>query len=117
MRRGEATMISSATLLGVTLAAGMALLVFALTSTTGLRIDSPSCLPSVLETPRGLLVYNSCDYNVSVAFIPRAVYTIITNRGEVNATSYTLASGETILVVGNVKAVEVNGFLVSVEKR
>ncbi|WP_048191852.1 hypothetical protein [Pyrolobus fumarii] len=112
--RGEATVLSSALLLGITLVLGTVLAIYAATVATGTSTDTKPCTISTLKVADGVLVYNSCPYAVNITFLPPGAYTVLTTSGSVNVSMVTLEPGEAILVKGGVKAVESEGIIIEV---
>ncbi len=73
-------------------------------------------MPSMLEMPGGVLVYNACEYNVTVVFKPRGYYNVTTNKGLIIAMNYTLAPGEAVLVEGSLRGIMVGGMFIPVDE-
>ncbi len=116
MLRGEASVVAAAVMLGVTLAVGTMLLVYAFNTSASMRGGGLACLPSMLETPSGVLVYNACEYNVTVVFKPRGYYNVTTSEGVIRVMNYTLTPGEAILVEGSLRGIVVGNVFVPVER-
>ena len=113
--RGEAGVVATAILLAATLALGISLIVYAhRVSHTDIRVSG--CIPSMLEVDGGLLIYNSCSYDVKLELIPRKAYNITIGNATVTSNSFTLGPGEAAFIYTIPKAVAVDGYLVPVQR-
>lgn len=113
--RGEASVVATAILLAATLALGVSLIVYAhRVAHSDLHVSS--CVPSMLEIDGGLLVYNSCSYDIRVDVIPRGLYNITIGNVTVEASSFNLKPGEAAFIHAMPKAIAANGYLIPVQR-
>lgn len=75
-----------------------------------------SCIPSLIETGEGILVYNPCSYNVSITLLPRREYNVTIGNSTFAAVEFSLEPGAAALIRGNPKAIVADGYLVPVQR-